>query len=94
MRTATLKNLVNGVEIKVHATTDHPASSYGIPVWVDDDNNAYCQVDTPTPFYQIDEGGRVLTDEEHLSRLPKKCRDCAAEPICIISPDKCTNEED
>lgn len=55
MRTATLINMVNGVEVRVHATTDHPESSYGIPVWVDDDNNAYCQVDTPTPFYEIKE---------------------------------------
>ncbi len=55
MRTAILRNVVTGVEVKVHATTDHPTSSYGLPVWVDDDGNAYCQVDTPCPFYEITE---------------------------------------
>lgn len=55
MRTAKLKNMVNGAEVRVHATTDHPASSYGIPVWVDDDDNAYCQVGTIAPGYEITE---------------------------------------
>ena len=57
MRTATLINLVSGVKVKVHATTEHPDSSYGKAVWVDDDNNAYCEVDpvVPNPFYEIDE---------------------------------------
>lgn len=55
MRTATLKKIVNGEEVKVHATTEHPDSSYGKAVWVDDDNNAYCEVDSvvPNPFYEI-----------------------------------------
>lgn len=55
MRTAKLKNIVNGEEVKVHATTEHPDSSYGKAVWVDDDNNAYCEVDSvvPNPFYEI-----------------------------------------
>lgn len=42
--TATLIINKTGKEIKVHATTDHPSSSYGKAVWVDDDNNAYLQV--------------------------------------------------
>ena len=56
-RTATLKNRLNGVEVRVHATTDHPDSSYGRAVWVDDKNNAYCDVDArvPNPFYDITE---------------------------------------
>ena len=53
--TATLRNIINGMEVRVHATTDHPDSSYGQPVWVDDDNNAYCQVGMEAPFYQISE---------------------------------------
>lgn len=58
MRQATLRNIVTGEEVKVHATTDHPDSSYGIAVWVDDDNNAYCEVDAiiGNPFYEIIEG--------------------------------------
>lgn len=55
MRTAILKDVISGVEVKVHATTDHPTSSYGLPVWVDDKGEAYCQVDTPSPFYKITE---------------------------------------
>ena len=52
-----MRNIVNGEEVKVHATTEHPDSSYGKAVWVDDDNNAYCEVDpvVPNPFYEIDE---------------------------------------
>lgn len=55
MRQATLKNRLNGVEVRVHATTDHPDSSYGRAVWVDDENNAYCEVDARVPnrFYDI-----------------------------------------
>lgn len=41
---AILTNPINGVSVEVTATTDHPASSYGMPVWVDEDNEAYCQV--------------------------------------------------
>lgn len=48
---AILINNITGQEIPVHATTEHPASSYGQAVWVDDDNNAYFQVGLPTPFY-------------------------------------------
>ena len=57
MRQATLKNKLNGVEVRVHATTEHPDSSYGRAVWVDDDNNAYCEVDArvPNPVYEITE---------------------------------------
>ena len=57
MRQATLKNKLNGVEVRVHATTEHPDSSYGRAVWVDDDNNAYCEVDArvPNPLYEITE---------------------------------------
>lgn len=45
----------DGTEIPVHATTEHPASSYGKAVWVDDDNNAYMQVglEMLVPQYRI-----------------------------------------
>jgi len=55
MRQATLTDRLNGVSVRVHATTDHPASSYGRAVWVDDEGNAYCEADTKVqnPFYDI-----------------------------------------
>lgn len=53
MKTAILKNKVTGVEVRVHATTEHPDSSYGHEVWVDDENNAYCEVGVTNPFYEI-----------------------------------------
>lgn len=55
MRKAILINKVTGVEVKVHATTDHPASSYGKAVWVDNDNISYCEVDAKfgSQFYDV-----------------------------------------
>lgn len=48
-----LTNRLNDYTVKVHATTDHPASHYGKAVWVDDENNAYCQVGHEAPFYKL-----------------------------------------
>lgn len=54
MKQAIIRNRMNGAQVLVHATTDHPDSHYGIPVWVDDDNYAYCQVGGPeNPFYEV-----------------------------------------
>ena len=55
MRVAILTNTLNGVSVPVYATTEHTASSYGQPVWVDENDDAYCQCDMPTPFYDINE---------------------------------------
>lgn len=55
MQKAILTNLLTGEKIKVHATTDHPDSSYNQPVWVDKDNNCYGQVDMPILGYKIEE---------------------------------------
>lgn len=38
-----LKNLLTGEEIEATATTEHPTSSYGQPVWVDENNVSYGQ---------------------------------------------------
>lgn len=46
---AILIDKLSGVRVKVHDTTDHTMSSYGQPVWVDDDDNAYCQVGLESP---------------------------------------------
>ena len=52
---AILTNNITGVSVEVHATTEHPDSSYGIPVWVDDNNIAYMQVGALNPFYTVTE---------------------------------------
>ena len=51
--TAILINTINDYRVVVHSTTEHPSSSYGIPVWVDKDNEAYMQVGASTPFYEV-----------------------------------------
>lgn len=55
MRRATLTSTLNGKSVEVHATTEHSASSYGMPVWVDDEGKAYCQVGFEAPFYELAE---------------------------------------
>lgn len=63
--TATLIIKTTGEEIKVHSTTEHPASSYGKAVWVDDEGNAYAQVgmEYHNPLYGI------ILDEPYRSRV-------------------------
>lgn len=51
---AILKNNVTGKEVEVTATTNHPDSSYGKAVWVDEDGIAYCQVGMEAPFYSVE----------------------------------------
>lgn len=51
--TAILINTINDYRVVVHSTTEHPSSSYGMPVWVDKDNEAYIQVGATTPFYKV-----------------------------------------
>lgn len=50
---AILKNNVSGEEVKVIATTEHPDSSYGKVVWIDETGVAYCQVGMESPFYTV-----------------------------------------
>lgn len=54
MRKALLTNPINGVSVKVYATTNNSASSYGKPVWVDAKGTAYCQVGLPS-LYNVTE---------------------------------------
>lgn len=61
--TATLINRNTGEESKVHATTEHPTSSYGKAVWVDEQNNAYLQVGSTHPLFDI------VLDEPYATRL-------------------------
>lgn len=51
--TAILINTINDSRVVVHSTTEHPSSSYGMPVWVDKDNEAYIQVGAMVPGYKV-----------------------------------------
>ena len=51
---ATLIDNITGERIPVRSTTRHPASSYGFPIWVDADNNPYCQCDLPCVRYTVE----------------------------------------
>ena len=62
MKTAILTNTINGVSVKVHATTAHPANSYGRAIWIDNDNNPYCEVDNPSPLFKIE----YVSDDEDI----------------------------
>ena len=53
MKTATMKNIITGVERKVHLTMNHPAVQCGIAVWVDDEGKAYFPEDVQNPFYEL-----------------------------------------
>ena len=50
---AIIRNKITNKTVEVKSTTEHPDSSYGIPVWVDDENNAYFQVGLENPFYEV-----------------------------------------
>lgn len=53
--TGTITNKLTGKTVKVHDTKEHPDSSYGNAVWVDDENNAYLQVglEASNPMYDF-----------------------------------------
>lgn len=55
MRTAIITSRLSGVAVKCHATTEHPDSHHGCPVWVDNLGRAYCEVDKPSECYDVDE---------------------------------------
>lgn len=49
---AVLRN-ISGYEVLVHATSDHPDSSYGQEVWVDYKGTAYCIVGKEEPYFTV-----------------------------------------
>lgn len=55
MRTALLTSNLTGLSFVCHATTEHPDSHHGCPVWVDNLGRAYCEVDKPSEYYTVDE---------------------------------------
>lgn len=72
MRKATLTSTINGESVEVYATTEHSASSYGMPVWVDDDGQAYCQVGFEAPFYELEEAEDNTTIADRLKEAREK----------------------
>ena len=48
-----LRNIASGVILDVSQTTEHPDCSYGQPIWIDESNNALCQVGMEAPFYEV-----------------------------------------
>lgn len=50
---ATAINRRNGKKIKVKSTTDHPMSSFNLPVWIDKNNNALGQINLVNPDYDF-----------------------------------------
>ena len=55
MRTAIITSKLTGKAVMCHATTEHPDNHYGNEVWVDDKGRAYCEVDKPSEYYEVDE---------------------------------------
>lgn len=55
MRRAIIISKLTGRSFVCHATTEHPDSHFGCPVWVDDQGKAYCDVDKPSEYYEVDE---------------------------------------
>ena len=60
---ATIKNTLNGHEVQVTSTTNHPASSYGQPVWVDEEGNCYGQCKVMGDWH-VDHGYQLLQVEQ------------------------------
>lgn len=57
---AILTNLLTQEKIEVKSSTEHPASSYGMAVWVDKDGQAYGQCNLPIPGHNIE----IMNDDE------------------------------
>jgi len=53
MKTAIMRNIITGKEIRVKLTHDHPAVQCGIAVWADEEGKAYFPEDVPNPFYEL-----------------------------------------
>lgn len=63
---AVIKNMMTGETINVTATTDHPDSSYGQAVWVDEQGTAYFQIGMANPLYE--EVAVTIGDRESLGQ--------------------------
>lgn len=54
---------LDGVDIRVYSTADHPSSHYGLQVWCDKEGNAYGQINLRHPFYVV-HAVEEITEEE------------------------------
>lgn len=75
---ATIINPDTGISAEVHATTNHPASQFNQPVWVDNEGQAYCQVGLESyfpPFYEV----HVHDDQQDIIALLKQA--CSGKTI-------------
>lgn len=70
---AKLTNNNTGVSVIVRSTTEHPCSSYGQPVWVDENNQAYCQVGFEAPFYNV-ELLKIKDQPDVIKQLKELCK--------------------
>lgn len=89
-KVAIITNLLTGKKTPVFATTDHPDSSYGQPVWVDVDGMAYCQCGYVAIGYDIDEeltaAGKIGLNIFFLRRAAGLTQDELAERVGITRP--------
>lgn len=95
---AIIKNKLTGESICVTATTMHPDSSYGQPVWVDENGQSISIVEMPSPIVELEE---VEMDEDrmNLGRIIKHLRMQRGESVrstaeqCGFSPSTIQNIE-
>jgi len=69
---AIIKNKLTGETIPVTSTTDHPDSSYGQPVWVDSNFDAYCVVGFEQPLFEV--VSMSVDDAESLAMMVRHLR--------------------
>ena len=69
---AKIRNKTTGKIYNVSSTTEHPDSSYGQPVLVDKENNAYCVVGFEPPLYELVSAD--VSDKETLGMILKNMR--------------------
>ena len=69
---AIIKNKLDGNIVSVTSTTEHPDSSYGQAVWVDDNNNSYCVVGMEAPMYEVVKA--TIEDRETLGQMLRTMR--------------------
>ena len=60
---STLPGPFAGDQVVVHSTCNTPASSYGRQHWVDDDGNAYGQIDLPLLGWDITSLDEISEEE-------------------------------
>ena len=74
-RRAVIKHLFTGETVECYATTEHPDSHHGHPVWVDDKGVAYFEVGGPIPLqYNITIYGIGMSTRINIGRRIRQLR--------------------